>query len=160
MAEGADVSDGCPGHTYAFVETLVMEETPFLLARARVVAADGRVSEFLQVTDGRLEFGWGSCALARLQPGKYQVTLSALDLAGNEVPAPGKPIAIEVPRWDSTPAAARSSRSRPTDLRSLAVLSGDAGWPEILRNLALFGALPFGVGFAAVAMWMGRRRGA
>lgn len=100
---------GCGPAVGVAIEVQVRDDGPQLFVRASVVASDRAtegprpVSYMLVPQNSRITIGHDMCSGEfRLQRKiRYQVQLTAVDLAGNETPAPGPPLTIVGPSPDS-----------------------------------------------------------
>jgi hypothetical protein len=100
---GEDVEQfGCGPAIHAFVAASVDEDGPAVQVLAEVRRDDGDepVRFRLPVSKEQVAIGHGMCSGAfRLEEGvRYTVRLVAVDMAGNESPAPGDPVRFEGPR--------------------------------------------------------------
>lgn len=96
---------GCGPDSHVAIKVPVRDDGPVVLVRAAVrplgkAAAGARtVSYLLRIAKGEISLGHSMCSGPFvLRPhAHYEVTLTAVDLAGNETPAPGGPLSIVGP---------------------------------------------------------------
>lgn len=92
---------GCGPSAYQFFQVAVEDDSP---VRIRVRVESLRTGEagesLLAITNGAVRAGHGMCSGAfEMKEGEaYRATFTAVDVAGNESPAPGRPIDFTAPQ--------------------------------------------------------------
>ena len=128
----------CGRSIQAILRTRLLDEWGLPLVRVDFLEPAGRSGFLLELKrDGTsIGLGWEHCASGQVGPGKYRITLTAVDLAGNESRAPGTPLVVVVPGYDD-PGTVRRRDDR----------SG-----SLVGRLLLALVLPFAAGYGLVSV--------